>query len=66
MATNGEYGPEGYKPPKWFWQIVATRFLEGAVKPWEWDDVPIEWVSRVSSAMEAIEHAREVREKEQR
>ena len=40
--------------------------MDGAVKPWEWNEVSIEWLDRTLVVMDAHAHVREVAEKKAR
>lgn len=48
--------------PEWWPRLVAARYL--GVPPWE--PIPEAWVGRALAALEAEEHAREVREQRSR
>jgi hypothetical protein len=66
LATDGQYGPDDYSPPDWFWQIAASKFVEGAVKPWEWSEVSVEWLNQTLVVMDCFAHVRQIKEREHR
>jgi len=51
FASKGNVAPDGYEPPHWWSAYIVARHMR--IPPWEVEQAPIEWVSRILAGMEA-------------